>query len=128
MPHRFVAAFDASDSRFREIIERNADAILIVQQAGVVGYANQAAEAMFGRSAADMVGRYFSVPISGAETAEIDLPPLGGEHRSAEMRVVSTLWQGEPAYLASLRDITERKQAAEALRFWRTPARPWPAR
>ena len=61
-----------------------------------------------------MVGRYFSVPITGTVTSEINLPSPTGERRSAEMRVVSTLWQGEPAYLATLRDITDRKQAADA--------------
>ena len=45
-----IEEFDASDSRFREIIEHNADAILIVLHGGLIGYANEAAEAMFGRS------------------------------------------------------------------------------
>jgi len=34
----------------------------------------------------------------------------------AEMRVVETNWEGESVYLASLRDITERKRTEEALR------------
>ena len=33
------------------------------------------------------------------------------------MRVVETSWEGQPAYLASLREITDRKDAADALRF-----------
>jgi len=33
----------------------------------------------------------------------------------AEMRVVETEWEGESAFLASLRDVTERKQVEEAL-------------
>jgi signal transduction histidine kinase len=117
MPERFVEALNAGDARFREIIERHADAILIVRQDGMTIYANQAAEVMFGRSIAELVGRPFSIAISRAETAEIELPPIAGEHRIAEMRVVETVWQEKPAFLASLRDITDRKQAADALRF-----------
>jgi hypothetical protein len=54
------------------------------------------------------LGHHFGSPLSPGDTAEIELLRNGRPHRVAEMRIVSTEWQSQPAYLASLRDITER--------------------
>jgi signal transduction histidine kinase/ActR/RegA family two-component response regulator len=56
----------------------------------------------------------FGFPVIAGETMEIDVLRVGGETAVAEMRVVETEWEGEPAFLASLRDITDRKRAEEA--------------
>ena len=52
-----------------------------------------------------------------AQDGERDLIRPGGESRSAEMRTVAILWEGQPATLASLRDDTERKNAEDSLQF-----------
>jgi signal transduction histidine kinase/CheY-like chemotaxis protein len=103
--------------RFDDIIQRCADAILVVLGTGRVVYANRAAEVMFDWSAGDATAEVREVPIFGAGTSEIRLPSVAGDERVAEMRVVDTVWEGQPAYLASLREITDRKHAADALRF-----------
>ncbi len=109
-----------SEARYRSIIESNADGIVIVDQEGVVHFINPAAEALFGRQADELVGHQFGFPLVIGETAEVEVI-LPARHqppnmRIAEMRVVETEWEGQVAYLASLRDISERKQAEEALR------------
>jgi signal transduction histidine kinase len=100
----------ASEARFREVIERNADAIVVVDAQGTVRYANPMAERLFGRDGAELVGTTLGFPLVAGETTELDVVSRGGP-RMAEMRVVESMWDGREAYIASLRDITERKQA-----------------
>jgi len=100
----------AAEARFRNLIVRNADAIVVVDGGGVVRFCNPAAEALFGRRAADLVGAAFGFPLVIGETTEIDVVGAAGEELVAEMRVVETEWEGEPALLAVLRDISERKR------------------
>jgi signal transduction histidine kinase len=103
----------ASEERFRNVISRSADGILIVDGAGHVRFANPATEALFGRRADELAGAAFGFPVVVGETTEIDIISKS-ETTVAEMRIVETVWEGEPAYLASLRDITERKRAEQA--------------
>ena len=100
----------ASEARFREVIERNADAIVVVDAEGTVVYANPMAERLFGRDGAELVGTSLGFPIVAGETTELDVLSQRGP-RVAEMRVVESRWDGRDACIASLRDITERKQA-----------------
>jgi signal transduction histidine kinase len=105
----------ASDARFRDVIERNADAIVVVDRNGIVSFANPMAERLFGRSGSTLIGTAFGFPLVAGETTEIDVVSQGAP-RVAEMRVVASMWEGHDAYIASLRDITERKRAEEDAR------------
>lgn len=100
----------ASEARFREVIERNADAIVVVDGEGIVRYANPMAERLFGRAGHELVGTAIGFPIVAGETTELDVVSQGAP-RVVEMRVVPSQWSGDDAYIASLRDITERKEA-----------------
>jgi signal transduction histidine kinase len=100
----------ASEARFREVIERNADAIVVVDGEGIVRYANPMAERLFVRPGEELVGTAIGFPIVAGETTELDVISQGAP-RVVEMRVVPSRWDGRDAYIASLRDITERKQA-----------------
>jgi PAS domain S-box-containing protein len=82
----------------------------------VVCFVNPSAEVLFGRSAEELTGEVFGFPVADGETTEIDVLCKGNRIRSAEMRVVETSWSGEVAYLASLRDITDRKQVEAEIR------------
>ena len=97
----------------RTIVERLADGILVLDRAGAIRFANPAAEELFGRPARELVGEQFGFPVVSSETTEIDVVRRGGGVVTAELRAVDTDWEGEPALVVSLRDITERKQAEE---------------
>src|SRR5271157_5761454 len=103
------AALAACESRFHSVIERNADGVLVVRPSGTIRYANPAASRLLRRSHQELIGRPFGIPIVPGETTEVDLPLSCGEVRVAEMCVVETEWDGEPAFLATLRDVSERK-------------------
>jgi signal transduction histidine kinase/ActR/RegA family two-component response regulator len=105
-----------ADQQLQRIIEQIADAIVVVDGNGRVQFANPAAETLFGEPPGNLVGRDFGFPLVAEEISELDL--VGG--RVAEMRVVELSWGSKPAWLASLRDVTERHEAEQvARRLWR---------
>jgi len=98
----------------RAIIERLPDGIVIVDRDGNMRFVNPAAERLFDRTAAELVGTAFGFPLLAGETTEIEIVQRGGGGVvHAELRVVDTDWENEPVELVSLRDITDRKQADE---------------
>ena len=131
----------ASESRFRNAIAKNADGIAIVNKQGLVCFANPSAEALFNCKAEQLLGQAFfgNLVVEGSACdieMDSDIIPQVGETEAAgmrvvqteveairkhkanavvEMRVVETEWEGEMAYLATLRDITDRKRAEEML-------------
>jgi len=131
----------ASESRFRNAIAKNADGIAIVNKQGLVCFANPSAEALFNCKAEELLGQAFFGNLVVESSAcdiemDADIIPQVGEIEAAgmrvvqteveairkhkanavvEMRVAETEWEGEIAYLATLRDITDRKRAEEML-------------
>jgi len=98
-----------SEMNFRNMINNNADGILILDKNSIVRFMNPAAENIFGIRAQQLVGQTFEHLVVAGKPLELDLISGDGKSTVAEMRVMETEWEGEKAYLASLRDITERK-------------------
>lgn len=97
---------------FLKLIATSPDGIVVVDQAGLVLFINQAAEKMFSRSSKDLVGELFGFPLINGATTEMSI----GRDTVAEMRVVEIEWrEGESANLISLHDTTDRKRTAEQL-------------
>ncbi len=109
-------ALQASEVRVRALIENNADGLIIVDSNGAIQFMNPAAIDLFGTSAPVSLGTTFGIPLVANERTEIDIFRVDGTHLIAEMRVSETEWEGEPSFLASLRDISERKRLEDELR------------
>jgi len=97
------------------LLETSADAVIVVDQAQVVQFANPAAERLFDCSMQALLNQPFAYPIQANTTTELSIPHNDGSMAIAEMRVTQTDWREERAYLATLRDITQRKKAEEAV-------------
>ena len=89
---------------------------MIVDRDGRIRFANPAAERIFDRAAADLVGRDFGFPLLTDETTVIDIVRRAGDACVVELRATETDWDGRPARLAALRDITGRVNAEERAR------------
>ena len=86
------------------------DGVLLLDQEGRVRFANPAAERLFGYTPVTMIGNMLGFPVVEGVT-EIEIPRSGGGLITAEIRAVRIQWAREELFLASLRDVSERKQA-----------------
>ena len=98
-------------ANLHRIILHNPDGIVVVNDTGYVLFANPAAAHLFDRPVSDLLDAQFGFPVTGNETVEVD---ISGK-RVAEMRVVEINWLNQPAFLTSLRDITEHKRTEQRL-------------
>ncbi|WP_018293697.1 PAS domain S-box protein [Mariprofundus ferrooxydans] len=126
-----------SEQMYRNLIEQAFDAIVILDANAAIVFANQAAADLYGGTVTDLIGRpFFEVVypddlehmqlyfgqqrISGSgpsESYEARLLGRDGLLAWAEVNGRQITWQGQPADLLTLRDITERKKAGQALRL-----------
>jgi two-component system, cell cycle sensor histidine kinase and response regulator CckA len=127
-----------SEARKGAILEAALDSIVTMDHAGLITEFNPAAERTFGYSRAAALGQPLVdllIPpslrarhLEGIERdrgtgvgpilgRRLELPALraDGSEFPVELAVVPTLSNGVPMFTAYLRDITERRQAAEAL-------------
>lgn len=107
-----------SQTILNKIINENADAIAIFDSNGVLCFLNPAGEALLGRREKDLMGEMVGIPISSTQTANLEIVRGDGKSLLAELRVAEIDWKDEKAYLATMRDVTERKRAeGELLRL-----------
>jgi PAS domain S-box-containing protein len=131
---RVETALRESEERYRALVELSPDAIIVHCDKRML-FANAAAARMLrARDAADIIGTEvnrwvrpedqprmstdpngfppnFTVPIR-----EVRYQTVTGEECWAEGNAAITVFNGEPAFQIVVRDITERKQAAEQIR------------
>lgn len=99
------------------LLEENRDGIVVVDEQGIVLFANQMAETLFGRQRDHLLGQPLGYPVIKGEKAELQVF-TGQEESTVELYSMETRWEGEKAFLLSLRDITDKKQVeTELLRF-----------
>jgi two-component system NtrC family sensor kinase len=133
-------ALRGSENRFHAVMEAISDALVAVDEQGLVVTFNPAAEKLFGYARSEMIGRpldcllperfrsrhhqaiarYFADGTSGHVVGRpIELPALrsDGAEISIELSLSRLEAEGEsPAVLAAVRDISRRKADEEALR------------
>ena len=106
---------DQTRINFQNLLETNADAIVVVDKKNLIQYLNPAAIRLFEFEKGNWEDRQFFISVELGKRKEFQVPQKDGEYRTVEMRVVETNWEGKAALLASIRDITERKIMEEQL-------------
>ena len=97
------------------ILSAITDGIVVVNQHGIVLYANPSAEQIFERG--DLPGCDLAVPLSPSVThQDINLIRRSGIGW-AELRSSPITWEGQAAFVIGVRDITERKNSELDLRL-----------
>ena len=107
------------ERNFRNIINKSADAVIVTDESGIILFANDAVEALFGWNSKELLGKAFGYPITAGRTCEIELMRKSGGTATAEMRVVEATWQDNRACFVSLRDITGRKAIEKKMAKYR---------
>ena len=133
--HRIEGALKESEERYRSLVELSPDAI-VVHHEGKFTYVNPAAVKLWGASSPkDLIGRsilevvhpdfrdhvresidYIQTFQKPATLAERKYLKLDGTAIDAEVTGLPLTFEGKSAVLSVIRDITEKKQAREALR------------
>lgn len=109
---RFVRDLQMREASQQEVVRRSVDGMLIVDATGIIVFSNPAAASMFSSPDEPLLGKRFPYPLDEEGPREIQLRD-GGSPCVAEMTGVAIDWNGSPAHLVSLRDVTERRQAQE---------------
>ncbi len=129
-------ALQESEEKYRVLAERANDLIVIIQD-GELTYLNNAVSSMLGYDDAELLGEDWLVMIHPDDRDRVlkyhrrrmrgdeDVPPIyetallhsDGRKVHVEVNASVITYEGEPANLTVLRDITERKSAEEKLRY-----------
>ena len=101
--------------QLRNLIQSNADGMLVVDTQGVTRFVNPAAEVLLGRAGDTLLNEPFGFPIIAGEKTEVDVQSHTAKPLVAELRTAEITWEGHQAFLISLRDITDRKALERSL-------------
>ena len=96
---------------FEAIVTRVADGVVVVDTDGVVRFVNPAAEQLLARSAAELLGTNLGRPVVVGKSTELAVLRKDGSLITVELRASPVTWEGAPAVLASLRDVSDRVRA-----------------
>jgi two-component system, cell cycle response regulator len=107
---------EASIESFSNIVEKTRDGIIVINGDGRIKYYNEAAKLMLNRGEEELLEAPCGFPISVNATIEIDILSNAKEEGVAELRCMETNWNGSPAMLVSMRDVTENIRLREELR------------
>ncbi|NNN05543.1 MAG: response regulator [Elusimicrobia bacterium] len=96
-----------------QIIRAAVDGMVVVDASGVVRFVNAAAEAVLDAPAQGLLGRPFPHRAQVGESALLSVPREGRPPAVIDMRVTEVSWNGAPAALASLRDVTDLRRVEQ---------------
>jgi signal transduction histidine kinase len=107
---RYAVSRKAARSQCDEIMRASSDGIVIVDAEGRTRFCNGAAEALLGKPASELLDRRFPHPIAPGESMLLELARDGGQTLSVDLRAAAVHWDGAPAVLASLRDVSSLRR------------------
>ena len=135
--HQAQVELQKSETRYRTITETAADAIITINENGIISFVNSAVEKIFGYSNDDLLGQNLSMlmPESYRQAhldgrnrylktrqrhIEWNSVPLMGLHKSGneipiEISFAEFLIDGKSFFTGMIRDISERKRSEKAL-------------
>ena len=106
----------ATVSLLLEMVEGNADGLVVVGEDGLIRFVNRAAVNLLGQDRRSLLGRSFDLPLAGELFMEVDLRSPDGQVRKGETRAVAAKWEGKPIWIVSIRDVTEQHRVEDQLR------------
>lgn len=93
--------------QLKTIINNIHDGLLIINQYGEISFVNSAAEKLLEKSLSQLIGYNFGLPFT--THTELELFKTS-QRKIVEIDSIISQWEGKPAYVVSMRDITLKKQ------------------
>ncbi|MTJ10595.1 MULTISPECIES: diguanylate cyclase [unclassified Anabaena] len=106
-----------SENKLNTIVTYIKDGILIINESGVVKFANPAAAQMFDKQLSDLIDHELGLPIVVEKVAEIDILRSNGILGRAEITVADAEWLEQKVSIVAMRDVSERNQIEKKLRI-----------
>ncbi|WP_243397397.1 ATP-binding protein [Crocosphaera subtropica] len=103
------------ENKFKDLVYNIDNGIILVDTEGKIKFANPAALAIFEQPLQSLLEYDFGIPIVSNKPVELEIIKAKNKTGFVEMNVTFTEWEKESVYLVSIREITERKKAEEAL-------------
>jgi two-component system cell cycle sensor histidine kinase/response regulator CckA len=83
--------------------------VIVTDRAAAIRFVNDAALELYGKQIDDLVGVPLGCEVREGLVTDIEIP-RGKERRHCEIRVAACEWNGVPAFLVLVRDMTEQKR------------------
>ncbi len=96
------------------ILENLLDAVIILDDEGLIMDANRAAETLFNKPASKLIGENFGYSVTPLEIQDIQIV-TNKKASIVEMLATTIKWNNRDAYLMCLRDVTEKKKLEKEL-------------
>lgn len=106
----------AREQQLESVLAHTREGLVVVQEQGTIRYANPRACRLLGDSYANLVGHSLSIPIPSSVGQTLEIQPAGEEPKILEIYNVQSEWEGKPAWLVHLHDITSQVAAERALK------------
>jgi signal transduction histidine kinase len=100
---------------FHAIVDKNADAMVVIDTNGVIRYANPAAITLFNLPEDEIIDHVLGSPIIQQEPVDMDVLRGFREVAAVEMRMVEVEWESKLSYLISFRDVSRHVRLEEEL-------------
>jgi two-component system cell cycle response regulator len=108
------------ENNYRNILDSSVDALIVINPDKKILYKNPAAKKLFSDKIDDYTIDFFGIEEINIGTKEITINREDAEEVIADINISETNWEGQEAYLLSIRDITEKVRLLEKLRIQAT--------
>lgn len=105
------------DDYWAHFVDTLAEATLILDETGLILYANKAACALFEKKHEHLIGSDFSYPLNSESPIEIEINRPNQTLRYGEMMIREGSWKKQKAWIVTLHDITLKKSIEHELQI-----------
>ncbi len=105
-----------SKINFMNLVENNSDGIIVLDKKGLLCFVNPVAEKILGHSKEELLNNSIGYTLKHGEKREIEIEREGQPKIMAEMRGENVVWEGEEAFMVTVRDVTYYRLAEESIR------------
>ncbi|SEL94219.1 sensor domain-containing protein [Halomonas daqiaonensis] len=106
----------AHEQQLESILSHTREGLVVIQGQGTIRYANPRACELLGDSQEHLIDQNLRIPIPCSTGQILEVQPAGDEPRTLEIYDVQSEWEGDPAWLVHLHDITGQVAAERALK------------